>query len=67
MVATVPEAELKAWELTPALKEAPDKAWLKTVPTTLDLTGVDEWYGNERRFVGIDRKRRIVVYRNWKN
>lgn len=63
VVATVPEAELKAWELTPALPAPPDKDWLKAVPTSLDLAGVDEWFGDARRVVGIDRKRRIVVYR----
>jgi hypothetical protein len=64
LVATVPASELQAW--IPAgvnASTAPDVAWLKSVPTTLDLSGVSEWYVDCKRIVGIDRPKRIVVYR----
>lgn len=64
LVATVPAAELAAWVPAGVTASAtPDLAWLKTVPTTLDLSGVSEWYVDGKRVVGIDRARRIVVYR----
>jgi hypothetical protein len=70
LVATVPTAELNAWVPTGATTpttapSAADQDWLKSVPTALDLGGVTEWYVDGRRVVGIDRGRRIVVYRNW--
>jgi hypothetical protein len=63
LVATVPASELQAW-IPPGVKAsaAPDTAWLKSVPTKLDLSGVREWYVGHRRIVGIDSTRRIVVY-----
>lgn len=64
LVATVPAAELQAWVPTGVnASTAPDAAWLKSVPTTLDLSGVSEWYIDGSRVVGIDRAKRIVVYR----
>jgi hypothetical protein len=68
IVATVPESEVQDW--VPAgvsASTAPntrDTEWLRSVPTTLDLSGVSEWYVEGNRVVGIDRARRIVVYRN---
>ena len=64
LVATVPASELQAW--IPAgvnASTAPDVSWLKSVPTALDLSGVIEWYVDGKRIVGIDRARRVVVYR----
>ena len=64
LVATAPASELQAW--IPANVNAskpPDTAWLKTVPTTPDLSGVTEWYVDGKRIIGVDRTRRIVVYR----
>ena len=64
LIATVPASELQAW--IPAgvnASAAPDIAWLKSVPTTLDLSGVSEWYVDGKRIVGIDRAKRVVVYR----
>lgn len=64
LVATVPASELQAW-VPPgvAASTAPDVTWLKSIPTTLDLSGLSEWYIDGSRVVGIDRARRIVVYR----
>jgi hypothetical protein len=65
IVATVPASELQAW--VPAgvnASSAPDIAWLKSVPATLDLSGLSEWYVDGKRIVGIDRAKRIVVYRS---
>jgi len=64
IVATVPEAELEAW-VPPGVSAAPvhDTDWLKSIPTILDLTGVNEWYSVGGRVIGLDRSKRIVVYR----
>lgn len=40
------------------------RAWLSLVPTQLDISGVQEWYGTGGIEVGIDRQRNIVVYYN---
>lgn len=68
LVATIPASELQAW--VPAGEtavQAPDTGWLKTVPTTLDVSGASEWYVNGRRVIGLDRARRTIVYRAWSN
>ncbi|HMN42881.1 MAG TPA: hypothetical protein PKE29_18725 [Phycisphaerales bacterium] len=64
LVATVPADEMPAW-IPPGVSQtsAPDVAWLKSVPTALDLSGVSEWYVDGNRLVGLDRGNRIVVYR----
>ncbi|HQY87329.1 MAG TPA: hypothetical protein PK402_01635 [Tepidisphaeraceae bacterium] len=64
LVATVPESELQAW-IPAGVSSAPtaDTQWMKTVPTTLDLSGVNEWYVDGTRVVGVDRTKRIIVYR----
>jgi hypothetical protein len=65
LVATVPASELPAW--IPAGVHAsavPDTGWLKSVPTALDLAGVSEWYVEDNRVVGMDRAKRVVVYRS---
>lgn len=67
LVATVPASELDAW-VPPSTRPSTqptasaDREWLESVPTKLDLSGVDEWYQDGRRTVGLDRTRRIVVY-----
>ena len=64
LVATVPASELQAWvPKGVSASPTPDTAWLRSVPTTLDLSGVSEWYVDGKRVVGIDRAKRIVVYR----
>ena len=64
LITTVPASDLQAW-VPPGVTAgpAPDLDWVKTVPTTLDLSGVMEWYVDGKRVVGLDRTRRIVVYR----
>lgn len=65
LVATVPEAELAAWiPAVPPRADAPNLDWLQAVPTALDLSGVTEWYEDGNRTVGVDRARRIVVWRD---
>ena len=64
IVATVPASELDDWVLdgvTPV--DTADTAWLSTVPTSLDTSGLTEWYVDVTRATGIDRSRRIVAYR----
>lgn len=65
LVAVVPESEMAAWIPGSAPTPNADPAWLKSVPTSLDLSGVNEWYVNGRQTVGVDRTRRIVVYWNF--
>jgi hypothetical protein len=69
LIATVPEAEIQDW-IPPGVKSSSvDSEWLKSVPTSLDLSGLNEWYKDEdgHRISGIDRQRRIIAYRIWKN
>jgi hypothetical protein len=65
LIATVPASEVGAWIPVGAKRRTttPSVDWLKSVPTTLDLSGLDEWYGNDKQTVGIDRQRRIIAYR----
>ena len=64
LVATVPASQLQAWIPADGVaSEAPDIRWLGSVPTSLDVSGVDEWYADGLRIVGVDRDRGIVVYR----
>ena len=64
LVAIVPAQELQAWVPAGiAVQPAPNTDWLKSVPTALDLSGVSEWYVDGKRVVGLDRAKRIVVYR----
>ena len=65
LVAKVPAAELQAWVpagVHPSI--ASDATWLGTVPTPLDLSGINEWYVDNGRTIGIDPDKRIVVYRH---
>ena len=64
LVAVVPAAEMAAWVPAGAPVPSLDGDWLKSVPTSLDLSGVKEWYVNGGRTVGLDRTRGIVVYRD---
>lgn len=64
IVATVPASQLSDWIPAGATPSSgSDTEWLKTVPTALDLSGVTEWYVQGSKTVGLDRARRIVVYR----
>ena len=65
LAAVVLAAEIGTWVagMTP-LKE-PDAGWLKAIPTNLDLSTVSEWYGKGQSVVGINRAKRIVIYRSW--
>lgn len=65
IVATIPADEIPAWISTGmAPTHAPDAEWMKSVPTALDLSGVNEWYVYGKQSVGFDRSKRIVVYRS---
>ena len=65
LVAIVPAAEIASWIPAGSSAATADTDWLKSVPTSVDLSGVNEWYVNGRKLVGVDRARRIVVYRIW--
>jgi hypothetical protein len=67
LVAMVPAAELAAWIPAGSPVAAADTDWLKAVPTSVELSGINEWYVDGRKIVGVDRERRIVAYRIWKD
>ena len=68
LVAQVPAAELNEWipsDVEPVEQTPPD--WLSTVPGPLGREGIDEWYFDQGREIGIDRENSIVAYRNFAN
>ena len=63
LVAQIPGPELEDWigaNMKPDV--TPHKPWHQ-FGTEIDVSGVDEWFRNGGRVVGIDRENRIVVYR----
>jgi hypothetical protein len=67
VVAVVPASEMGAWiPAGVAARSDVDAAWVKEVPTGVDVSGVREWYVTGGVVVGVDRSKRVVVYRNWK-
>ncbi|MGL6073981.1 MAG: hypothetical protein ACRC8S_07455 [Fimbriiglobus sp.] len=68
LMATVPAAELDSWVPEGVVASATaDTVWLRSVPGSLSASGIREWYTSARLIVGIDRERRLVVYRRWSN
>lgn len=64
LIATVPADEIPLWipaGVSPSVAREAD--WMSSVPTILNLSGVNEWYFDGGRVVGLDRANRIVVYR----
>lgn len=65
LVATVPADEFADW-IPPGIEPTPqDCQWLETIPTDLDLAGINEWYRDGKCVIGFDRQQRIVAYRRW--
>lgn len=65
LIATVPASELQAWIPAGAsASAASDTNWLKSIPTKVDISGVNEWYMDSKRIIGVDRAKRVVVYRH---
>jgi len=69
LIATVPAGALPDW-IPPGVRpcrthevEPAPTLWLSSIPTSIDPRGIDEWYPDRQRLVGIDRKRRLVVWR----
>lgn len=67
LAAKVPDTEIEEWVMGMKPTTPSKQAWLKTIPTQLKLTGIQEWYEDGRRIVGVDRQAKILVYRNWAN
>jgi hypothetical protein len=67
LVAAVPASELEEWIPSGKPASQQDRDWLESVPTQVDLSGINEWYEEGRQIVGIDRQHCIVAYRDWKN
>lgn len=65
LVAIVPEETLNDWVPDGAapLAGPPDRKWLDRVPTSQDLSGIDHWYDDSGRTVGIDRQQHLVACR----
>ena len=66
LVARVPTSEIQVWVPQGITQSSQDRDWLKLVPTTLEIAGITEWYGEKGRVVGIDREHGIVAYHLWK-
>ncbi len=64
LIATVPTSEIDGWTSGLAVTTAPDTGWLSDVPDAPSDLRTFEWHGDTTRLVGIDRARRIVIYRN---
>jgi hypothetical protein len=67
LVAIVPASELPTWIPAGLTSSPQDRDWLKSIPTSLDLSGLNEWYGDTHRIIGIDREHHMIAYRNWKD
>lgn len=68
IVAKVPASELQSWIPSGSIAATDrDISWIKSVPTSLDLSGVNEWYTRYRgdMILGVDRTGNIVVCRIW--
>lgn len=65
LIAIVPAAEIPLWIPAGVSKsdKAPELNWIASVPTSVDVSGVDEWYATGQKAVGIDREKRVIVYR----
>ncbi len=64
LIATVPASEIDGWTSGLTVTTAPDTGWLSQIgDAPSDLTPF-EWRGDSQRLVGIDRVRRVVIYRN---
>ena len=63
LVAVVPAAELAEW-IPPGVtaKSSADVGWLNRVPGAERATGVQEWYEEGGKLVGIDREHSVVAY-----
>ena len=64
IIAIVPQEQLSLWtkELAP-YAEMKNIKWLSSVPTTIDYSNIKQWYQGNRKTVGIDPVKRIIVYR----
>jgi len=64
LVATVPPDEIEAWIAgIPITKEA-ETDWVSGIANAPTELSAFEWHLDKNRTVGIDRARRIVLYRN---
>lgn len=67
LVATVPPSELPDWIPADGVSQpTADMHWLVGVPGAGLADGITEWYSRAGLVVGIDRKRSVVAYHNWK-
>ena len=67
VLAAIPEEEIDLWVagMIPSRKK-PDTSWVRDIPNApIDLRRY-EWYGEDaRKTVGVDRERRVVLYRSY--
>ncbi len=65
IIAVVPPEEIQQWTkgLTPV--EKPDTEWMSRIKTTIDTSGVNQWYEDGHRTVGVDEANAVIVYLNY--
>ena len=66
IIAEIPETEISVWiEGLKTLTEHPNMDGFERVSTKIDYTKINEWYHlSGSSFVGLNRKKRILVYRS---
>lgn len=64
IVAKVPPADLATWTSGLTRVSKADTSWLSDVPTSINYSGVSEWFQSDYKIVGIDTKSAVVVYKN---
>lgn len=66
IIAVVPKNEISRWLSGMKLStENIDKTWLQDIPSNINYQYISEWYElYGQKFVGVDRSKGIVVYRN---
>lgn len=64
MIAKVPTSEIDVWTSGLTVTTSPDTGWLSQVAGAPTDLSTFEWHCDSKRLVGVDRDRRIVIYRN---
>ena len=65
VLAVVPKDEIHEWiSGLPASQEEHPLEWLSEIPGNIPVDGIDEWYQDGRRTIGVDREHSIIAYRN---
>ena len=70
VLAVVPKDEIYEW--ISGVSESQEEHieehaldWLAEIPGNIPFDGIDEWYLDGRRTIGVDRENSIIAYRNF--